>query len=39
MEVAQGGRKITAKGDQYLKDLEGYCNEEKTNQSFTLITE
>ena len=39
MEVAQGGRKITAKGDQYLKELAGYCNEEKTNQSFTLVTE
>ena len=39
MEVAQGGRKITAKGDQYLTDLDGYCNEEKTNQSFTLVTE
>jgi len=39
MEVAQGGRKITAKGDQYLTDLQGYCNEEKTNQSFTLVTE
>jgi len=39
MEVAQGGRKITAKGDQYLKELEGYCKEEIANESFTLVTE
>jgi hypothetical protein len=27
MEVAQGGRKITAKGREYLRDLENECGE------------
>jgi len=38
MEVAQGGRKITAKGDKYLRDLGEYCAEEIANESFTLVT-
>jgi Holliday junction resolvasome RuvABC ATP-dependent DNA helicase subunit len=42
MEVAQGGRRITAKGDQYLRDLEGDCIEQHKkigNENFTLIPE
>jgi len=42
MEVAQGGRRITAKGDAYLRALDGECvehNQKIGNENFTLITE